>query len=182
MKMEQTLVSEMVQMPDDSGCFTASYPLPVDHWLYCEVENDGTIESQLKLAIKEATDNGTIFDFDPDALMQSFRKHREPHAVKQSFDTIKKAMHEDYSYAWSWHCNIAVPAMDEGLPHEAANKAAARFMYNAFELDTTSPPKGMEENDISDVEIAELSESYKELHKTEIVYPSGFTDPINDVE
>lgn len=50
---------------------------------------------------------------------------------------IKQAMERDYSYAWSWHCVVACCAMDEGLSHEAANKAAARLMRMAFGIDTS---------------------------------------------
>lgn len=49
----------------------------------------------------------------------------------------KEAMKDDIEYAWGWHCNIAVSAMDEGLDHSASNRAAARFMKNAFDIDTT---------------------------------------------
>lgn len=53
--------------------------------------------------------------------------------TKEAMDHLRKAIKEDAAYAWSWHCNIAVCAMDEGLSHERANKAAERFMWVAFE-------------------------------------------------
>jgi hypothetical protein len=41
---------------------------------------------------------------------------------------VSEAMLSDPEYAWSWHCNIAMAAFDEGLDHFRANKAAARFL------------------------------------------------------
>ena len=52
--------------------------------------------------------------------------------ISQAFNAIKEAMASDPGYAWSWHCNIAMASVDEGMEHDAANKAAARFMYNCF--------------------------------------------------
>jgi hypothetical protein len=58
-------------------------------------------------------------------------------APKVAMAALEKAIHNDPDYAWSWHCNIACAAMDEGLERVAANRAAARFMYAAFDCDTT---------------------------------------------
>lgn len=58
-------------------------------------------------------------------------------SVKKEMKVIKKAIHDDPEYAWGWHCNIAMAAYDEGLNHDKANKAAARFMYNCFGIDMT---------------------------------------------
>lgn len=55
--------------------------------------------------------------------------------VSQALDTIRNAMREDPEYAWTWHCNIAMAAQDEGMAPGAANRAAARFMFNTFFLD-----------------------------------------------
>ena len=55
-------------------------------------------------------------------------------------DAIRKlidALQTDSNYAWSWQCNIAVAAQDEGLNHLASNKAAARFLYNLASVDMT---------------------------------------------
>lgn len=51
--------------------------------------------------------------------------------------TIKDAMTKDPDYAWSWFCNVAMASIDEGMEYKAAQRAAARFMYNAFEQDMT---------------------------------------------
>ena len=58
------------------------------------------------------------------------------HASKtaSAMQALSEAMLEDPDYAWSWHCNLACCAMDEGLDHEAANRAAERFMALAFNI------------------------------------------------
>ena len=51
---------------------------------------------------------------------------------------LKKAIQDnDGSYAWAWHCNIAMMAYDAGTEHKMANDGAARFMKLAFGVDTT---------------------------------------------
>lgn len=76
-------------LPDGSSFFTASFPLPKDHWLYAPrcpdwdsardtaadtpypiVPNDQreAVITALRWAIRGATMNGTEMDFDPDAL------------------------------------------------------------------------------------------------------------------
>ncbi len=57
--------------------------------------------------------------------------------IGKAFDTLRQATQEDPEYAWAWHCNLAVPFMDEGGSHKAANRAAARIMYNLFHVDTS---------------------------------------------
>jgi hypothetical protein len=79
-------------LPDGSSFFTGSFPLPADHWLYakpvegwddvrnCSPERPLPILTEqlrpqvvaaLRYAIRAATQNGKIEDFDPDALVQS---------------------------------------------------------------------------------------------------------------
>lgn len=60
--------------------------------------------------------------------------------VPQAFAALKDAMRADYAYAWSWRCDIAMAAHDEGLNHAAANRAASRFMRMCFDIDTTKEP------------------------------------------
>jgi hypothetical protein len=57
--------------------------------------------------------------------------------IGKAFDILKQALQEDEEYAWTFHCNLAVPMMDEGCSHKKANKAAARIMYNLFRVDTS---------------------------------------------
>jgi hypothetical protein len=71
--------------------------------------------------------------------------------IKQAMDVIKQAMIDDTpseqgSYAYSWHCNIAMMCYDaireaaEEIPHEQAhligNEAASRFMKLCFGVET----------------------------------------------
>jgi hypothetical protein len=50
---------------------------------------------------------------------------------------LKSSM-TDAEYAWSWHCNFAMPIADgTGCSHAAANEVAARLMKHIFNVDTT---------------------------------------------
>jgi hypothetical protein len=51
---------------------------------------------------------------------------------------LRKIIETDHEYAWSWHCNVAMASMDEGVPHDTAHMAAARFMKSVFGIDTTA--------------------------------------------
>lgn len=57
--------------------------------------------------------------------------------AKQAYVDLGEAMRRDGSYAWVWHCNIAVAFQNEGGSHEMSNRAAARFMQTAFGVDVT---------------------------------------------
>ena len=79
-------------LPDGSAFFTASLPLPRDHWLYAprvegwdsvrECSPDlpqpilnnshlAAVRAAVQYAVRAATMQGTEPDFDPDALVQS---------------------------------------------------------------------------------------------------------------
>jgi len=82
----------MYELPDGSGFFVSSIPLPKDHWLYAPI-SDGwdnerecspdtpipvldytyceAVRNAVRWAVRGATMNGTIIDFDPDALVQN---------------------------------------------------------------------------------------------------------------
>lgn len=60
--------------------------------------------------------------------------------VRSSMQTLVAALKTDPDYAWTWHCNVAMAALDEGLGHYEANKAAARFMSWLAQIDTTTHP------------------------------------------
>jgi len=71
---------------------------------------------------------------------QSQLSNYKRNSIKQSetaFADLKNSMQKDHSYAWSWHCNIAMSAFDEGVDHSTANKIAARFMKLCFDVDTS---------------------------------------------
>lgn len=74
-------------LPDGSSFFTMSFPLPENHWLHLPGFNDSPapfmeeskdnrkewqekITKAAKYAIRSATMNGKIVDFDPDAMLQ----------------------------------------------------------------------------------------------------------------
>ena len=60
--------------------------------------------------------------------------------VPESMATVTNAIRNDPGYAWSWHCNIAMAAVDEGVDHMTANKLAARFLMILTGVDTTKNP------------------------------------------
>jgi hypothetical protein len=82
--------NDMHELPDGSGFFVGSLPLPKDHWLYApnaegwDSERDCSpdtpmpifdnsqreaVKAALRWAVRGATMNGTESDFDPDALV-----------------------------------------------------------------------------------------------------------------
>lgn len=78
-------VSPMIELPDGSGCFTASFPLPKNHWLYAPGHDDNLVPPEgieqipreaiiaaARWAIRAATMNGQEPDFDPDAMVLNF--------------------------------------------------------------------------------------------------------------
>lgn len=50
---------------------------------------------------------------------------------------LTNAIKKDDDYAWTWHCNIAMPIHDEGISHQQANEAAASIMKHIFNVDVT---------------------------------------------
>lgn len=89
LKMSDTQV-----LPDGSGFFIASFPLPQDHWIY-QADKDGfnspppmpfrmgssdprrkaftnAVRAAAKYAVQASTMRGKETDFDPDAMVQNF--------------------------------------------------------------------------------------------------------------
>jgi hypothetical protein len=57
-------------------------------------------------------------------------------ATLSAFEFLKAALHADGDYAWSWHCNLAMPIMDSiHCAPELANKAGADLMQYLFGID-----------------------------------------------
>ena len=52
--------------------------------------------------------------------------------LKTAFKTLQTEIQTDPDYAWARHCNIAMCIYDENIDHDAANKAASRFMDLCF--------------------------------------------------
>jgi hypothetical protein len=51
---------------------------------------------------------------------------------------LKAALKADDDYAWTWHCNIACVGLACGGSHQEANRYAAQFMKNTFDVDVTT--------------------------------------------
>lgn len=83
-------IEEVGRLPDGSGYAVTSFPLPDDHWLTRpsdfnvppmpmrmgtddphRKELNEQVRAAARYAVRCATGNGTIDDFDPDALVQS---------------------------------------------------------------------------------------------------------------
>jgi hypothetical protein len=73
-------------------------------------------------------------------IAEAFAEILDGITPKQAIAALTKAMKEDYGYAWAWHCNIAMAAIDAGAPHKEANERAAGFMRTLFGVDTTREP------------------------------------------
>ena len=57
--------------------------------------------------------------------------------AKLAFWILRYLMRRDPSYAWVWHCNLAMMAYDAGATHQEANHRAASFMLRIFGVNTT---------------------------------------------
>lgn len=55
---------------------------------------------------------------------------------EQALKALSDAMNADPDYAWGWHCNLAMMAVDAGAPHKEANEGAAGFMWLTFGVPT----------------------------------------------
>lgn len=58
--------------------------------------------------------------------------------MTEALQTVTNAIKSDKDLAWGWQCNIAMCAVDEGVEHKTANRAAARFMRLLFGVDVTN--------------------------------------------
>lgn len=80
-------------------------------------------------------------------MIERFRDWISQWSVRIGYRLLRRALHKDYGFAWAWHCNVAMSFYDEmprawpaAYKHEMANKAAARFMNIAFDVDTSKEP------------------------------------------
>jgi len=90
---------------------------------------DKVMQKTLKLAQSQLNNYKVAFqDFARDAVVTDPRS---------AFNELKFSIQQDQSFAWSWHCNVAMASYDEGVDHATANKAAARFMQSCFGVDTS---------------------------------------------
>lgn len=111
--------------------------------------NADLIETGFGLAWLTPEKNKVVIDA-VRGLSQVFYGEEKENPIKNSFSSLQKAIQLDPSYAWAWHCNIAMPFMDSGkgvISHIQANHGAAWVMRHIFDVDTLSTPefKGIEE-------------------------------------
>ena len=58
-----------------------------------------------------------------------------------AMQSLTAALKGDPEYAWAWHCNLAMPIMDNAkVSHRVANITAARLMQHLFGIDTEKHP------------------------------------------
>ncbi len=57
--------------------------------------------------------------------------------IKNAVDNLSKVLQDDSNLAWSWHCNIAMLAVDSGADHKEANERTADFMKSVFGVNTS---------------------------------------------
>jgi hypothetical protein len=55
---------------------------------------------------------------------------------KSAMELLIEALKGDHSYAWSWHCNLAMAMYDAKIPAGKANDIAGRIMKQFFDVDT----------------------------------------------
>ena len=52
-------------------------------------------------------------------------------SIKKELDRIKNEMKKDSDFAWSWHCNIAMPIYDStNLSKRKCNQIAVNLMVH----------------------------------------------------
>lgn len=90
--------------------------------------------------------------------------------IAVAFRALANVMQSDPSYAWTWHCNMAMPihdSMSETQPqrHALANVAAARIMAHVFDVNTMSTYESdLEREHVSTP--AKTAESAAKIHIT----------------
>lgn len=73
--------------------------------------------------------------------LEGFRPEISPSGIATAMSEVIEALLTEPDYAWSWHCNVAMAAVDAGVPHKTANEAAARFLMTLAGVDTTVLPE-----------------------------------------
>ncbi len=73
----------------------------------------------------------------PSPTTQADSAKEAPNAMQSLTDALKG----DPEYAWAWHCNLAMPIMDNAkVSHRVANITAAHLMQHLFGIDTEKHP------------------------------------------
>ncbi len=101
-----------------------------------------------------------------------------PHAMQQ----LTAALQADPDYAWSWHCNLAMPVMDvTGVTHRVANEAGARLMRHLFDIDITKHPHYQVDTAPPAQPAAQpLTDAWRQLYRRAINEANGLTNYVED--
>ena len=94
--------------------------------------------------------------------------------IQAAMKTIIQAMQEDPSYAWSWHCNIAMAFVDAGGDHYTGNQAAANFLRTLAKVEPAHELP--EKQELSNLK--RLAASFQELNMSN--YTSDDVDELNN--
>lgn len=66
---------------------------------------------------------------------------RKAITYKDALNGLTFYLNQQPDLAWSWHCNLAMMAVDSGASHLEANIRTADFMLRAFEVDIQKLPE-----------------------------------------
>lgn len=111
--------SWIASAPHGDDCFVSDHH-ESDPGSQCNCGKDGVL-SAIELALEAR------------AVAEPALTNKAPSALSKLTD----ALVADPEYAWSWHCNLAMPIMDSTkVSHRDANIAAARLMQHIFGIDT----------------------------------------------
>lgn len=58
--------------------------------------------------------------------------------LQRAMRILVKTIRDDHGYAWGWQSNLAMSMVDQGVDHETANRAAARFL-RLLTMESESP-------------------------------------------
>lgn len=87
---------------------------------------------------EDGSNREEILERAKNAIEKATGKDKEkPNYIKNCLDGLTNAIKKDEDYAWTWHCNIAMPIQDEGISNRYANEAAASVMKHIFDVDIT---------------------------------------------
>lgn len=88
-----------------------------------------------KYAYEDALNN--VWKFEGYLLAENIANSTVPAAIS----TVCAALRDDPEYAWAWHCNITMSAVDAGAAHSAASEGSARFLQTLASTDVRKDPR-----------------------------------------
>lgn len=125
--------------PVNSECSSMTVLPGAEVCMLTKIDYSPAMDDWLKLITKE---NSDVAPCDRDYFNMWTGQGSQDNAklateVGDALDVLKNAFKNDPYFAWTWHCAIWSGAHDEGLADDAANRAAARVMKMAFDIDTS---------------------------------------------